>query len=71
MFRPRRRTFQSHANLLPFSFEPEVCDVDARVKPYASVPVGIVDELIQQFTHPGSATDVHVAGKIKGSLFMT
>src|SRR5262249_5233699 len=43
-----------------FSFKPEVCDVDARVKAYPIVPKGIVDEMIQQFTHPGPAADMHV-----------
>ncbi|MEE9143629.1 MAG: hypothetical protein V3U06_02535, partial [Candidatus Binatia bacterium] len=45
--------------------EPEVCDVDARVKPHPIVLKGVFDELIQQIAHPSSPADVHVAGVAK------
>jgi hypothetical protein len=38
---------ESRRNFISFSLEPEVCDIDARVKPHPIVPLGIVDEMIQ------------------------
>src|SRR5207248_9311493 len=52
-------------NLASFFFEPEVCNVDARVKPRAIVALDIADEMIEQLAHSGSTADVHVAGVTK------
>jgi hypothetical protein len=53
------------ASLVFRAFEPEVRNIDARVKSHPVVPLGIFDEVIQQFTHPRSAADVHVADVAK------
>ena len=55
------RSLNNFHDRTKLSFKPEVSDIDARLKPYTIVTLGIIDQPSQQLTHSGSPTDVHVA----------